>query len=135
MHTAAFFTVKSRLLCKYIRFFRQIQIQITAKPAIILTDGGFLCTFYRQFAQHSSTKLSLYHVKAVFRVKTVDNIIPKCYNSKQLVYKHEFLTTEFEKMNANFTTIGILALLSIILARLIMRSDSAKSYVLQCQAF
>lgn len=39
-------------------------------------------------------------------------------------------------MNASFAMIGILGLLdSIILARLIMRGDSAKSYVLQCQAF
>lgn len=39
-------------------------------------------------------------------------------------------------MNATFAMTGILALLgSIILARIIMRDDSAKSYVLQCQAF
>ena len=39
-------------------------------------------------------------------------------------------------MNATFAMNSILALLgSIILARLIMRYDSAKSYALQCQAF
>lgn len=38
-------------------------------------------------------------------------------------------------MNAVFAMIGILGLLaSIILVRLIKHDDSAKSYVLQCQA-
>jgi len=38
-------------------------------------------------------------------------------------------------MNAAFAMTGILALLSIILIRLIMNQHSAKSYVLQSQAF
>ena len=39
-------------------------------------------------------------------------------------------------MNAVFFVIGILGLLAgIILARLSLRRDGAKSYALQCQAF
>ncbi len=48
----------------------------------------------------------------------------------------EILTLGFVEMNAVFTMIGILGLfLSIILVRLITPRFSAKSYVLQCQAF
>lgn len=113
-----------------------MQLSCAAEPQNVLHPQGiFYAQFYTNLHNCNALECRFITLKLFFMLKQLTTNIPGAIILNNRI-STDILTLEPVKMNATFAMIGILGLLAgIILVRLIMCNDSAKSYVLQCQAF
>jgi len=78
------FPLKNRSFCNFNSPLPPIQ---TKNRHFIAQQRRDSIHYFHQSAQWILSILSLYHFKAVFTVKTVDNEHSRCYNSKQSVFR------------------------------------------------